>query len=133
MNANEIKEFDCPVCSLKRWLIEVLGLKETAPKANQRLHDEAASALIGRSLIPLGNTLSMNSYEGVPLPKEVVERLLIGAELPGLGYVTDICTECGAIYAKKVRRFVGKKGITTAKMAPPKIDLSKITNDPRFS
>ncbi len=40
------------------------------------------------------------------------EAQLVGSEVVGYAFATDICPECGTIYAVKLERVVGKKTAT---------------------
>lgn len=46
---------------------------------------------------------------GVVNDKEVFKQIPMGTELPGFGLRTDICTNCGCIYAIKLGRLKAEK------------------------
>ena len=43
----------------------------------------------------------------------------IGSEVPGYGIITDVCMECGCIYAVDLTRNDVKKSIVPQQMIPP--------------
>jgi hypothetical protein len=121
VDANEIKEFECPVCSLKRWLIEVLGLKDAPPKTTDRLFGDIAKELKTRGIMPKDKDLYKEVNQDVPIPDHVKARIPIGSEMPAFAFVADICTECGTQYAVKVQRLTATQG-----RKPPKIDIARL-------
>lgn len=125
MDAHEIKEFECPVCSLKRWLIEMLGLKEAPPKTTERLLGGIAEELKSRGIMPKERELYKEVHDGVPIPPEVQKTLPVGSEMPAYAYVSDICTECGAYYAVKLQRMTAPAGQTPTQ-APPRLDIARL-------
>lgn len=43
----------------------------------------------------------------------------IGSELPGYGIITDVCMNCGCVYAIDITRNDAKKSIAPQQMIPP--------------
>ena len=55
-----------------------------------------------------------SQVQGTLLDQRMTDRIPIGSSLPGFIVATDICTECGTIYAVKLIRTEGKfMGIQT--------------------
>ncbi len=134
MENNSAKDFECPVCSLKKWLIEVLGLKEAPPKTTERFHEELGKALKGRGLAPPNFKLFLQFKQGVvSLPPQVEARVPIGAEVPAYAYATDICTGCGTIYAVMIQRATAKKEAGRPKVDIATLKIPGMGNNPQFS
>lgn len=70
--------------------------------------------------------------EGVVIDKTKEANIPIGASAPRFRIITDICIECGTIYAVDLQSDEATKSI-----APPKLfgpgDVPPISNDPRYS
>ena len=47
------------------------------------------------------------------------EAIPIGSEVPGFGIITDVCMECGCVYAVDLTRNDVKKSIAPAQQAQP--------------
>ena len=47
------------------------------------------------------------------------EAIPIGSEVPGYGIMTDVCMDCGCVYATDLTRNDVKKSIAPAQAIPP--------------
>lgn len=69
--------------------------------------------------------------KGVVLDPTKEAAIPVGASIPNFIIATDICMDCGTVYAINLQ-----SGTTTKSIAPPKIVLpgqEQMGNDPRFS
>lgn len=66
--------------------------------------------------------------EGVVLDKTKEAAIPIGSEVPGYGLMTDICMDCGCIYAVDLTRNDVKKAIAPV---PPMPDRAQRRRDAR--
>lgn len=98
------KQFDkCPNCGCKERFLEELG---------KELHE--------RGLASEDWQMHYDVRRGIVLDKAKESSIPIGAEIPGFVVVTDICIDCGCIYAKAIVRTDVKKSIAPAPpMMPP--------------
>ena len=99
---NTEKKFEaCPVCGSKERFFETLAkqLKE-----------------LGYAREDWG--FYFNSISGVVLDKAKEASIPMGAEVPGFEVYTDICLDCGTIYAVRLVSGEAKKAVI-----PPKITL----------
>ncbi len=97
------RQFDtCPSCGSKDRFLEQLGneLKE-------------------RGLAREEWNMHMDVKQGVVLDQTKEATIPVGAELPGYGFMTDICMDCGCIYAVDIRRIEAKKSIAPQQQLPP--------------
>jgi len=91
------KEFPkCPVCGGKP------------------LFHETALALKARGLVDEKWEMALDSRQGAIMQPGKESSLPIGTEVPGYSFNTDICMECGNIWAVKLERVTVKKTITLA-------------------
>lgn len=67
--------------------------------------------------------------QGVVVDQAKEKAIPIGSEVPGFQITTDICIDCGIVYAVDIKSYPVKK-----QLPPPKIQLpGQGFNDPRFS
>lgn len=104
------KTFTCPVCALKVWLIGVLKLSDPLPKSTA-FFDSLMNEMKMRGLARPELKFGLDGKPGMVIDTERTALIPIGAEVPGFDYMTDICTECGCVYATYIKR-------TTIKTAP---------------
>lgn len=57
--------------------------------------------------------------EGVVVDPAKAAGALIGSEAPGFGIMTDVCMDCGCIYAIDLTRIDKKKQLPSAQNVPP--------------
>ncbi len=69
--------------------------------------------------------------EGVVSDQTRDAMIPIGSEMPTFLIYTDICLDCGTIYAVHIEEGTAKKGVRPQQIPPG--PLSPGTNDPRFS
>ncbi len=107
---NISKQFDeCPVCALKKWIMEVLHLEELPPKTKELFFEQMGNELKLRGILKPETEVCLDMKSGVVGNKEMINRLPIGSELPGFKYTTDICMKCGTIRAVKIESHNVKK------------------------
>lgn len=109
MDKEFVKEFTkCPACG-----------------SEDRFFESIANELKQRGLAQKGWNFALDSKQGVVGSKQMMDNLPIGSELPTFQFETDICTdicmECGNIYATKFIRGQAKRGLDRSKQPP--IDL----------
>ncbi len=105
MNKDFKKEFkNCPVCSLRRWIIKLMNLPDKPPEANIRFFEDLANELKARGIARPQWNYALDSKQGVVADPEKLAGVPIGSELPGWAFETDICSECGMVYATKLER-----------------------------
>lgn len=77
-------------------------------------------------------TLGLDFKRGAVIDPTREAAIPIGAQVPGYQITTDICMDCGAVYAVRIM-----SGEVTKSIAPPKLfkpgDSPPMGNDPRFS
>ena len=89
----------CPVCGGTHRFCEELG---------QELKD--------RGLARPEWNMRFDSRQGMVIDPSKAILMPVGISLPGFSIVTDICMDCGAIYAVELSRLEGK----TSAMRPPR-------------
>mgnify|MGYP001580241639 CR=1 FL=1 len=98
MDSNFHKEFiKCPACGSEDRFMEQLG---------REIKD--------RGLARPEWNMSWDFRQGVVVDQAKAKSIPIGSELPGYVITTDICMNCGCVYATNLTRVSGKIGI-----APP--------------
>ncbi len=92
----------CPQCGSERKFLEELGkeLKE-------------------RGLAREEWNMHLDVKEGHVVDQLKEAAIPIGSEVPGFGIITDICMDCGCIYAGVLERRDAKKGLPPARNIPP--------------
>lgn len=92
----------CPCCGSEDRFLEQLGneLKE-------------------RGLTGEDWAMHMDVRQGVVVDKTKEAAIPIGSEVPGYGFMTDICMDCGCVHAIDITRSDVKKTIAPAPPMPP--------------
>ena len=92
----------CPCCGSEDRFLEQLGneMKERG-LAREEWH------------------MCLDVKEGPVVDQTKEAAIPIGSEVPGYGYMTDICMDCGCIYATALKRIDVKKGIAPAQQIQP--------------
>ena len=92
----------CPCCGSEDRFLEQLGneLKE-------------------RGLARKEWAMHLDVRQGVVVDETKEAAIPIGSEIPAFGLITDICMECGCIYAIDITRTNVKKSIAPAPLMPP--------------
>lgn len=86
--------------------------------SDKRFFEELATELKLRGIARPEWNFSLDGKTGVLADVAKIQSIPIGAELPGYDYATDICMECGLIYATRIRRFSAKRTVDPAKTMP---------------
>ena len=61
----------------------------------------------------------LDTKQGVVVDPTKQAAIPIGSELPGYGFKTDICIDCGCVYAIDITRIDMKKSLPPASQMPP--------------
>ena len=114
MESNFAKDFaQCPNCGSKQKFFEELGEEIRA-----------------RGLASENWRQAYDVQQGVVMDKTKDSLIPIGSEVPAFLITTDICLDCGTVYATHLGRHNAKKGVvlpnTMGKMPPG-------ANNPKFS
>ncbi len=97
------KEFTkCPVCSSEDRFMEQLGYE-----------------LKDRGIARPEWNMRWDARQGVVADSQKMAALPIGSELPGYVVNTDICMDCGCIYAVDITRLNGKVGLAPQQPSQP--------------
>lgn len=109
------KQFNqCPNCGSSNRLLESLA-EELKDKGYARKHWK----------------LGLDFRQGAVVDQSKEATIPIGGKVPSYQITTDVCVDCGTVYAVDI-----KTGEVTKSLAPPKIikpgDMP-LGNDPRFS
>jgi len=110
------KEFKCPVCELKAWLIVILKIDEPYLPPLEGFFEGIVKEMKESGMVKGDWAFSLDSKEGPVADDRLLGSLPIGSEIPGYGFVTDICPECGCIYTRMLRRRVMKKGLAPVEL-----------------
>ena len=97
------KEFNkCPCCGSEDRFLEQLGneLKE-------------------RGLAREDWSFHLDVRQGIVVDPTKQDAIPIGSEVPEYGFKTDICMECGCVYAIDLTRKDVKKQVAPPQMTPP--------------
>jgi len=92
----------CPCCGSENRFLEQLGdeLKE-------------------RGLAREDWAFHLDVREGVVVDQAKEAAIPIGSEVPGYGFITDICMDCGCIYAIQIERRDIKKSLRPSPIVSP--------------
>jgi len=120
MNKDFAKDFNqCPACGSK-----------------ERFFEQLAQELKDRGIAKAQFNFSYDLKKGVVIDQTTVARIPIGSELPGYEFQTDICMECGCIYATRLRRIQAKRTLEPPQKPMPQQKphiMGLPMNNPRFS
>src|SRR4030042_7146338 len=95
------KQFDrCPNCG-----------------SDQRFCEQLGNELKARGLARTEWVFSYDVRNGVVMDKAVQDRILAGSSLPGYAIRTDICMECGMLYAV----YIDRLNVVTKPTTPPRL------------
>ena len=92
----------CPCCGCEDRFLEQLG-----------------NELKGRGLARDDWNMHLDVRQGVVVDQTKATAIPIGSEVPGYGFMTDICMDCGCVYAIDITRTDVKKSIAPAQLIPP--------------
>ncbi|KKM02249.1 hypothetical protein LCGC14_1786370 [marine sediment metagenome] len=104
------KDFnECPVCKSKDRFFEQLG---------KELRD--------RKIARPEWTFCYEAKNGVVSDPTKVASLLVGSKLPAFVIKTDVCMECGTMYAIHLSRGEATVGVTQAQQMPNRADRRRM-------
>ena len=92
----------CPCCGSEDRFLEQLGIE-----------------LKDRGLARDEWNFHMDIRQGVVVDPTKEAAIPIGSEVPGYGFMTDICMDCGCLYAIDITRSDVKKSIAPTQMISP--------------
>jgi len=72
--------------------------------SENRFFESLAKELKERGIARKEWNFALDSKQGVVTDPQMVAGVPIGSELPGWSFETDICSECGTVYATKLER-----------------------------
>lgn len=102
MEVNETKTFDkCPVCG-----------------STERFFESLVKEMKEKGTASEGFTFSYHSAMGVVIDKATMDSLPYETELPAYALETDICMNCGVVYARKLVRLTATKKVNMSKFLP---------------
>lgn len=102
VNKEWSKEFNkCPCCGSENRFFETI-VKEMKERG---IAEEKWNFFLDMKIGPVAN-------------QQMIDRLPIGSEIPGYNFATDICADCGCIYAVILERKTVKKGLNPVQFQP---------------
>ena len=84
-----------------------------------RFLEQLGNELKARGLAREDWNFHLDVKQGVVVDPTKAEAIPIGSEVPSYGYMTDICMDCGCVYAVDLTRNDVKKTIAPTQMIPP--------------
>lgn len=87
--------------------------------SEDRFFEQLGNTLKERGLAREDWNFHLDVKQGVVLDPTKQEAIPIGSELPGYGIITDVCMDCGCVYAIDLTRNDVKKSIAPAQQIPP--------------
>lgn len=120
MEKNYHKSFTkCPVCKLREELAEILGRPDLKLGNGQdRFLEQLGEELKARGLARPEWSFHLDVKQGTVVDPAREAAIPIGSEVPAYGIATDICMDCGCIYAIDIARKDVKKGIAPLPPTP---------------
>ncbi len=104
------KDFnECPVC-----------------KSKDRFFEQLGKELKDRKIARPEWTMCLEAKSGVVSDQTKVGALPVGSKLPAFAIKTDVCMECGCIYAIYLERGEATVGLTQAKEMPNRAERRRI-------
>lgn len=92
----------CPCCGSEDRFLEQLG-----------------NELKARGLAREEWNFHLDVKQGVVVDQTKAANIPIGSEVPGYGLITDICMDCGCVYAVDITRYDVEKSIPPTSAIPP--------------
>jgi len=117
MSSTYSRQFSCPLCALKAWLIQVLNLQEQSP-VPEPFFESLVKVAKGRGLVPPDYHFWLDAKQGTVLQPQHIERLPIGSEIPAFQFAAEICATCGTVYAARLERATAKRTVQRARTMP---------------
>ncbi len=87
--------------------------------SEDRFLEQLAGEVRERGLAEKDWKFHFQIVEGVVVDQTKAAAIPIGSELPGFGIMTDICMDCGCIYAVDLTRIDKKRSLPPAQIIPP--------------
>lgn len=120
MEKTERKFEACPVCKLREELAEILGKPELKLGDGKGRFFESLEQELKDLGFARGEWIfRFQNPSGVVVDNAKEASIPIGAEVPGFEVETDICPDCGMVYAVKLVSGGAKKALP-----PPKIVMT---------
>jgi len=89
-------------------------------ESENRFFEQLGNELKERGLARDEWSFHLEVKQGVALDQTKEAAIPIGSELPGYGYITDICMDCGCMYAIDLKRLEAKKSLPPVQpLMPP--------------
>lgn len=108
MEKNFSKEYECPVCALKAWLIERLELVDEIPD-DVPFFQSIVNEMKLSGLCSHDWQFFYDAKQGVVADQAILNQTPLDKMLPAYSLKTEICATCGTIYAKKLTRGSARK------------------------
>ena len=101
------KEYDqCPACGSK-----------------DRFFEGLAKELKDRGLARENWTFGLDSKQGIVVDEAMGARVPIGSLVPGYEFITDICKDCGCVYARYVKERKARISLPTANVGQDRLPI----------
>jgi len=86
--------------------------------STNRFFESMANELKDRGVVRKEWAFYLDIKQGVVMDKVKEQRLIIGSQVPAYTYATDICMDCGCVYAMFIERSNATKSIEPATNMP---------------
>ena len=103
MDKDFVKDYDCPACALKAWLIDTLGLKESLPE-KLPFFESIVQEMKLKGLCEPDWNFFYDAKRGGVADDDMLKKAAPFSEFPAYNLVIEICATCGAVYAKHLSR-----------------------------
>jgi len=87
--------------------------------SEDRFFEQLGNELKARGLAREEWNFHLDVREGVVVDPTKEAAIPIGSEVPSFGIITDVCMNCGCVYAIDLIRHDVKKTVAPAQMIPP--------------
>ncbi len=87
--------------------------------SEDRFFEQLGNELKARGIAREEWSMHLDVKHGVVLDPTKEDAIPIGSEVPGFGIITDVCMECGCVYAIDLTRNDVKKSVASAQQIPP--------------
>jgi len=87
--------------------------------SENRFFEQLGNTLKERGLAREEWNFHLDVKQGVVVDQTKEATIPIGSEIPSYGIITDICMDCGCIYASDLTRNDAKKSIAPTQAIPP--------------
>ena len=103
MKEDFVKDYECPVCALKAWLIDKLELKESLPD-KLPFFESIVQEMKLKGLCEPNWNFVYDIKQGGVVNEDMLKKAASGTEFPAYNLATEICATCGTVYAKHLSR-----------------------------